>query len=324
MPFLAVRSVEEWIERFGESRKPTVLTVGNFDGVHLGHQRILHGVVERARRGNLLAAVLTFYPHPARILRPGEAPALLATLGQRLAAFEAAGVDATLVLRFDTELARVTAEDFVQRFVVGTLRARAVMVGGNFRFGYQQAGDVKLLEKVGRQWGFEVHIVAPVVEGGVVVSSTAIRQAIAEGRVEDATLLLGRPFALEGEIRPGTGQGRKLVVPTLNLVSEQEALPKKGVYATETVLEGRKYRSVTNVGVRPTFDGTRLAIESHLFNFSNNLTSGPMQILFWTRLREERKFAGPEALRDQVLKDIEKAKEYFTKMDQLRSQPQSS
>jgi riboflavin kinase / FMN adenylyltransferase len=303
-----VHSAEEWGKRFGESRKGAAVTIGNFDGVHLGHQKILRGVIERARRDHLSSAVLTFYPHPARVLRPDAAPGLLMTLEQRLAAFDSIGIEAALVLRFDAELAKVSAEEFAKRFLVDALSARAVLVGGNFRFGHRQTGDVKLLEELGRRWGFDVEVVAPVVENGVVVSSTAIRQAVREGRMDEAMGLLGRPFSLAGEIRQGTGQGRKLVVPTLNLATDQETLPKNGVYATATAIGPKIYRSVTNVGVRPTFDGQRLAIESHLFDFSEQLTSGKISVLFLARLRDERKFSGAEALREQVLKDIEQAK----------------
>jgi len=311
MALAIVNSAAEWVERLGESRKPTVVTIGNFDGIHLGHQKILNGVLERARATDLMAAVLTFYPHPSRVLRPETAPALLATLKQRLSGFEAAGTDAALVMRFDVELAKVSAEDFVRKYLVEILRARAVMVGGNFKFGHRQAGDVKLLEDLGLRWNFEVHVVPPVVADGVVVSSSAVREALGEGRVEDAARLLGRPFALEGEIRPGTGQGRKLVVPTLNLATEQECLPKNGVYATQTLVEGKTYQSATNIGVRPTFNGTRLAIESHLFDFNENLARGQMAVRFYCRLRDEQKFASPEALKKQVLRDIDRAKEYF-------------
>jgi riboflavin kinase/FMN adenylyltransferase len=311
MALAIVNSAAEWLERFGESRKPTVVTIGNFDGIHLGHLKILNGVLERARAADLMATVLTFYPHPSRVLRPEAAPALLTPLKQRLSGFEAAGLDAALVLRFDAELAKVSAEDFVQRYLVETLRARAVMVGGNFKFGHRQLGDVNLLEELGKRWGFQVHVVPPVVIDGVVVSSSAVREALREGRVDEAARLLGRPFALEGEIQPGTGQGRKLVVPTLNLATEQECLPKNGVYATQTVVQGKTYQSATNIGVRPTFNGTRLAIESHLFNFAENLTSGLMEVCLHARLRDEQKFTSPEALKVQVLKDIERAKEYF-------------
>ncbi|MGB0036157.1 MAG: bifunctional riboflavin kinase/FAD synthetase, partial [Candidatus Acidiferrales bacterium] len=313
MPLIALHSADEWIARMGDARKPTAVTIGNFDGVHLGHQRILRDVSERAQHADLMAGVLTFYPHPARVLRPAQAPSLLITLAQRLEEIAKIGMGAALVQRFDQELAKVSAEDFVRRFLVDTMRAKAVLVGDNFRFGHKQAGDVKMLTDLGRRWGFEVEVVPPVLVDGVVVSSTAIRQAAREGRMEDARKLLGRPFALEGEIRTGTGQGRKLIVPTLNLATEQETLPMNGVYATETMVEGKLFRSATNVGVRPTFDGTRLAIESHLFDFHENLTSGRMEIRFWTRLRDEQKFAGPDALREQVLRDIEKAKEFLSK-----------
>jgi riboflavin kinase / FMN adenylyltransferase len=301
-------SAEGWIERFGDSRKRTVVTIGNFDGVHLGHQKILSGLTQRARANDLESAVLTFYPHPTRVLRPDAAPTLLMTLEQRLAAFDAMGINAAMVLQFDAELAKVSAEDFARVFLVDALRAKAILVGDNFRFGNRQGGDVKLLQDIGARSDFEVQIVPPVIENGVIVSSTAVRQALREGRMEDVEPLLGRPFSLKGEIRPGTGLGRKLIVPTLNLLTEQETLPRNGVYATATVLGPKIYWSVTNVGMRPTFDGRPLAIESHLFDFSEQLTSGKMEVILLKRLRDEQKFSGPEALREQVLKDIEQAK----------------
>jgi riboflavin kinase/FMN adenylyltransferase len=308
MPLVTVHSPEEWLARFGETSARTVVTIGNFDGVHRGHQKILQGVVERARRTGAMATVLTFSPHPVRVLRPAEAPSLLATLDQRIEAFDAAGIDAAMVVRFDAQLAAMSAEDFAKRFLVETMRAEAVLVGANFRFGHLQAGDVKLLGELGARWGFEVEIVRPVVEGGVVISSSAIRQALRDGRVEDAERMLGRPYALEGEIQPGTGQGRKLIVPTLNLATEQELLPKTGVYATQVVVGGKIYGAATNVGMRPTFNGTRISIESHLFDFNEILTSGKIKVRFLARLRDEQKFSGPEALREQVLKDIEAAR----------------
>jgi riboflavin kinase/FMN adenylyltransferase len=311
MALALAHSADGWTARFGNSAKPAAVAIGNFDGVHLGHQKILSGVLRRAHREEMLAAVLTFYPHPARVLRPADAPALLMTLEQRLATIEAMGMDAVLVMRFDEELAKVSPEDFVRRILRDTMHAGAVLVGGNFRFGHRQAGDVKLLSELGRQLGLEVEIVPPVVADGIVVSSTAIRNALREGRVDDARRMLGRPFALEGEIRPGTGQGRKLVVPTLNLGTDQELLPKNGVYATEAVIDGNIYRAATNVGLRPTFDGARITIESHLFDFSESLASGRMDVRFFARLRDERKFSGPEALREQVLKDLKHAQAHF-------------
>lgn len=312
MALVTLHSAEEWKERFGKTGRRSVVTIGNFDGVHRGHQKILQSVVKRARRTGAIAAVLTFFPHPARVLKPKQTPCLLATLDQRLAAFDAAGIDAALVVRFDANLVETSAEDFARRFLVDTMRAEAVFVGANFRFGHRQTGDVKLLEEIGKQSGFEVEIVAPVIEDGAVISSSAIRQALGEGRVQDAQKMLGRPYALEGEIRTGTGQGRKLIVPTLNLATEQELLPKTGVYATEVVLGGKLYGAATNVGMRPTFDGTRIAIESHLFDFDENLTSGKMEVRFLARLRDEQKFSSFEGLLEQVLKDIVVARQYIT------------
>lgn len=311
MAFVRVDSPQAWRAQFGESARSSVVTVGNFDGVHLGHQQILGRVVERSENSRSMSAVLTFFPHPARILRPEQAPPLLATLDQRLAAFAAARIEAALVLKFDRDLAQVPAEMFVQRYLVETMRAQAILVGGNFRFGHKQAGDVALLRELGKRWNFDVEVVPPVTVDGIVVSSTAVRDAVREGRVDDARELLGRFYALAGEIRPGTGLGRKVVVPTLNLATEQELLPKLGVYATEVALDGKTYCAATNVGVRPTFDGAHTSIESHLLDFNEDRKSGPMEVRFCSRLRDERKFASPDALREQVLKDIERARDYF-------------
>ena len=317
-------TLAEWNRRYRDLPVRSAVTIGNFDGLHLGHQKILETVNRWAslkeslckKPEQFISTVLTFYPHPAKVLRPSEAPLLLSTLSQRLAGFEHAGMNAALVLTFDEQLAKVSAEDFARTYLVDTLRARAVFVGANFRFGHKQAGNVKLLEEFGQRWDFEVHVVPPVIQDGIVVSSTAVRCAVREGRMEDASRLLGRPFALAGEIKTGTGQGRKLVVPTLNLATEQECMPKNGVYATESVIAGKKYRSATNIGVRPTFDGQRLAIESHLFDFSDTLTSGTMEVRFWKRLRDEKKFSGPEALRDQVLRDNGEAQAHFASLAQ--------
>jgi len=311
MAFVRADSPQEWQARFGASGSRSIVTIGNFDGVHLGHREILQRVVAAARSSHSIAAVLTFFPHPARVLRPADAPSLLMTLGQRLGAFATLGLHAALVLKFDRELARVPAEEFVRRYIVNTMRAQAVLVGGNFRFGYQQAGDVNLLHELGKRWSFDVHIIPPVIVDGIVVSSTAVREAVRDGRMDDARKLLGRPFALAGEIRPGTGLGRKVVVPTLNLETSQELLPKRGVYASEVALDGKLYRAATNIGVRPTFDGAHTTVESHLLDFNESRTSGPMEVRFWSRLRDEIKFPGPEALREQVLKDIEQAREFF-------------
>ena len=310
MALARVNSAQEWKQRFGEARKSTVLTIGNFDGMHRGHQEILQRVIERAGQKQCMSAVLTFFPHPVSVLRPLEAPALLLTLEQRLAAFDAVGIDAALVLPFNEALSKMTAEAFVKQYLAETMRANMVLVGENFRFGHRQEGDVRKLVSLGMESGFDVEIVKSLGVDGTVVSSTAVRKALGEGRVEDAAHLLGRPFALSGHIQPGTGQGRKLVVPTLNLHTEQEMLPKTGVYVTQARVGSNLFPSVTNVGMRPTFNGLRLTIESHLFDFDQLWSSGEMEVLFLARLRDEKKFAGPDTLRAQVLKDIDQAKEF--------------
>jgi len=309
-PMARVFSAEEWVERFhqsGAKRKTTVVTIGNFDGVHLGHQAILRAAWESAGQLDGMSVALTFFPHPAKLLRPGDAPQLLMTLDQRLDAIEQLEIDATLVLRFDEQLARLSPRDFVEKYLKQTLGTWTVVYGENFRFGHKGAGDASTLYEM----GIDLRPCPPVTVNGAVVSSTEIRSAIRDGRVNEAREMLGRPYALEGEIRTGTGQGRKLVVPTLNLATDQEVLPKNGVYATEAVVAGKTYRAATNVGMRPTFDGARITIESFLLDFSEDLTSGKLDVRYWQRLRDERKFSGPAELREQVLKDIEQAKDYF-------------
>jgi riboflavin kinase/FMN adenylyltransferase len=311
MAFLAFNSLEDWVARFADARR-TSLTVGTFDGLHLGHQKILGLVRERARATGQRAAVVTFDPHPMRVLHPDRAPLLIQTLSQRLAGFEQMGLDAALVLRFDRALSLVSAEEFVARILVGGLRTEAIFVGDNFRFGHRGAGDVRQLSEFGKRDGFAVEIVPPVEVGGQMVSSTAVRGAIASGDVAAAIPLLGRAFSLTGEIRSGAGRGRTILFPTLNLAPEQELLPQLGVYATETAVAGKLYSSVTNVGTRPTFNGSGVTVESHLFGFSEEVTAGRMEVFFHTRIRDERKFSGPDALRAQIARDIEAARRFFS------------
>lgn len=316
MALIVVRSPQEWSEQPQSSARAAV-AIGNFDGVHLGHQEILKRAVQRAREKDSLSAVITFYPHPLETLRPESAPLLLMTLPQRLAALEAAGIDAALVLDFNRALSLLSPEEFVRPFLVECLRARLVLVGANFKFGHKQAGDAALLARLGGNSGFEIECIPPIRVGREIVSSSAIRAAVAEGDMARAARMLGRPYSLSGEVRSGTGMGRKLVVPTLNLSTEQELFPKAGVYATETILPAGIFRSATNVGVRPTFDGRTLAVESHLLDFSSELGQGPMEVRFWTRLRDERKFSSPDELKAQVMKDVQRARDYFRRIQRL-------
>ena len=322
--FKVLRSADDWEALYGPAQLTSVVSIGNFDGLHLGHQKILRGVAERAPAWGALAAAVTFDPHPLKVLRPEQAPPLLQTLEQKISGFVELGLDAALVLNFNSALAALSPEEFVRRTLAGPLHAKFVLVGHSFRFGHKQAGNAARLQELGAKFGFAVEIVEPVIVDGEVVSSSVVRTAVAEGRVARAARLLGRPFALTGMIRRGTGRGGSQVFPTLNLAPEQELLPKTGVYATETLVGARIYRSATNVGVRPTFDGGALSVESHLFDFSETLSGGRLEVRFWERLRDEKTFSGPEELRQQIAADLDQTREFFRRLDQSAVTPQSA
>jgi riboflavin kinase / FMN adenylyltransferase len=317
MTLRVFRSAEEW--RRSVAGAPAFFAIGSFDGIHVGHQRIFASMVEEAHAAGQWGVALTFDPHPLKLLHPHSAPPLITTLAQRLDRFQAAGLDAAVFLPFTAEFSALAPEEFAQKALAGGLCASTVYVGENFRFGHRQIGDARRLVELGDRFGFRVRVVKPVYVRGELVSSTLVRHAVAEGRVERAARMLGRPFALTGEIRPGTGQGRKLVVPTLNLSYEQELVPASGVYATEALLTGKPYRAATNVGFRPTFNGTSLTVESHLLDFSGEIAAGRMELRFCKRLRDEMKFPSPDDLRRQVLRDVARASEFFSRLDRRRA-----
>jgi riboflavin kinase/FMN adenylyltransferase len=299
----------------------SVIAIGNFDGIHLGHQRLLEYCIALARESGAVATALTFEPPPLKVLRPEAAPLRISTNEQRMEWFAALGMEAAVVLPFTMELSRLAPEDFVDEILVSQLKVRAVVVGDNFRFGHKQAGDVKFLRGLGMRDGFDVIVHEPVVKDGEIVSSTAIRKLISRGDVTRAARMLGRAFALTGEVVAGTGTGRKFTFPTLNLRPEQELLPAKGVYITRTVLEGEpsSHRSVTNVGMRPTFNGTGLTVETHLLDYSGNFSPKRIEVRFWKKLREEKKFSVPEELKSQIAKDIGKANGFFARLRKMRA-----
>jgi len=299
----------------------SVIAIGNFDGIHLGHQRLLEYCIGLAKETGAVATALTFEPPPLKVLRPEVAPPRISTNQQRLEWFEALGMQAAVVLPFTKELSLLAPEDFVDEILVRQLQVRAVVVGDNFRFGHRQGGDVKFLRELGMRDGFDVIVHEPVVVDGKVVSSTMIRKLIAEGDVTRAARMLGRAFALTGEVVPGTGTGRKFTFPTLNLRPEQELLPAKGVYITRTVLENElnSHRSVTNVGMRPTFNGTGLTVETHLLDYSGNFSPKRIEVRFWKKLREEKKFGGPEELKAQIAKDIGRANAFFARLRRVKT-----
>ncbi len=317
----AFSSSQAWASRYATFGHTSVLAIGNFDGIHLGHQAILRATVERARALNAVSTALTFDPSPRKVLRPESAPPRLSTNAQRMEWFDALGLEAVVVLPFTLDLARLSPAEFVEQILVRDLQVKAILVGENFRFGHKQAGDVKLLSELGAKHGFDVVIVPPVVYRGEVVSSTIIRREVAEGDVSHAARLLGRPFALTGEVVSGTGTGRRFTFPTLNLAAEQELLPARGVYVTRTCLEGetRSHRSVTNIGMRPTFNGSSLSVETHLLDVELATKPNRIEVRFWKRLREEKKFSGPEELRAQIATDIARANKFFSRLRHSRA-----
>jgi riboflavin kinase/FMN adenylyltransferase len=294
----------------------TVVTIGNFDGVHAGHRQLLRRVVELGREHNLKPAVLTFDPHPTRVVAPERAPRLLTTMKERVALIREQGIEEVVVLPFTEDVARLSPEEFVEQVLVAKLHAKIVMVGDNFRFGHKQAGDIKTLSELGVRFGFQTHVVDAVRRRGRVVSSSVIRQLIEKGDVAMAGRLLERPYALEGDVVSGHGIGSKQTVPTLNLGTPAEVIPANGVYITRTRdLETNDcWNSITNVGTRPTFEGNNLTIETFLLSTFEGLTPGCISVEFFRRVREERKFDSAEALKQQIFRDVDRAQTFFRRL----------
>jgi riboflavin kinase/FMN adenylyltransferase len=305
------RSLDEVPADFG----PSALTIGNFDGVHLGHRRILRRLRQLADAHGWKPSVLTFDPHPLRVVAPERAPHLMTSPERRARLMRDEGIEQVLILPFTPELAQVSPEDFVRRIVSGRLGARAVLVGDNFRFGHRHAGDVRLLEALGRELGFLTEIVPAVGCRGRTVSSSGIRELVQAGKVALAGRFLQHPYALEDDVVTGRGVGSKQTVPTLNLEPGAELVPARGVYVTRTTaLEDSPSRwdSITNVGYRPTFgDSDRLTVETFLLEPLTGPPPRRIRVEFLWRVRDERKFESPEALRTQILRDVAAAQRYF-------------
>jgi riboflavin kinase / FMN adenylyltransferase len=290
----------------------TVLTLGVFDGLHLGHQRIMQTVVESARAIRAVPTVITFDPHPRAVLHPENAPPLLQTLDQRLANFEVLGIEQAIVIRFDRKFAGIDAESFLRDIVHERLQAREVFLGKGFFFGKNRGGNIALLREMSRRLGFFADEVPEVRLRGQRISSSKIRQLLAEGKVNLARRMLGRPYGVEGQIVHGFERGRTIGFPTANLKPHNRVIPKFGVYATATLIAGEWRRSITNVGVRPTFDGDpEPSIESYIFNFDGDLYGDVLRVRFLHRLRDERKFAGIDELKAQIERDTRRALVYF-------------
>jgi riboflavin kinase/FMN adenylyltransferase len=297
------RTVQE-----AEGFAPSAVTIGNFDGVHIGHQHLIGEVLDLARKFDAKPTVLTFDPHPARVVAPERAPRLLTTSEERIALLKRYGIEQVLLLPFTPEISRFTPEQFVEQIVAKTLRAKAVVVGDNFRFGFRQSGDTNTLAELGRCHGYETHVQGAVTCRRQMVSSSAVRALIDAGNVSLACRFLNRPYALEGDVVHGHGIGSKQTVPTLNLKTSAEVLPANGVYITRT---SNRWNSITNVGVRPTFGGHALTIETFLLDPFDGETPSTIRVEFLRRVREERKFESPEALKAQIFRDVARAKAYF-------------
>ncbi|HUD67046.1 MAG TPA: bifunctional riboflavin kinase/FAD synthetase [Candidatus Sulfotelmatobacter sp.] len=298
---------------------PTLVSVGNFDGVHRAHAHVLREIVARARQSGAKAVAVTFEPHPARILRPESGLKLLTPTPEKLRLLEDTGIDAVLLLPFGRDLSLMTPRQFAERILKKKLHAREVYEGYNFRFGHKAAGDMNLLSELGREMGFEVKVYPEMTLRGEHVSSSQIRKLLREGRVSRARHLLARPFCLLSTPGRGRGYGSKYTVPTINLARYEELVPNDGVYITCTRVGAEQFDSVTNVGNRPTFGVESFAVETHLLNF-HPLELTPeteVEIYFLNRLRDEIKFPSVEALREQIANDVKKARRYFRLMRRL-------
>lgn len=312
------RSSREARGHFG----PCAVTIGNFDGVHCGHRKLIGEVIRLSREQKIKPAALTFDPHPARVLAPDRAPRLLSTVEQRCRWMGEAGLEEIMILPFDRELAALTPEQFVQQILIDTLQARAVVVGDNFHFGNKQAGNTQVLAELGRRYGFAAHALHAVEWRGLTISSSAIRRLIQAGAVAKAARLLGRFFALEGEIVRGLGIGSKQTVPTLNLATVAEVLPAQGVYVSHTYdLDSyRQWPSITNIGNRPTFNGSDVSIESYLLEPIEGDPPHRIRLELTHRIREERRFESAQALKAQILRDVERAKVWHSRYLSIRGQ----
>jgi riboflavin kinase/FMN adenylyltransferase len=295
--------------------RPTILTLGVFDGLHLGHQRIMHTVTARAIETKSVPTAITFDPHPRAVLFPENTPPLLQTLDQRLAAFAVLGIEQAIVIAFNKNFAAQNAEIFLREILHDRLNAKEVYLGKGFAFGKNRGGNIQLLRQMSKELGFFADEVAEVCLRGTRISSSKIRELLAEGKVNRARAMLGRPYGIEGQIIRGDQRGRTIGFPTANLKPKNRVIPKYGVYATANLIGGVWRRSITNVGVRPTFDGDKEpSIESYIFDFGGDLYGDVLRVRFLHRIRDERKFNGIEELKTQIQLDSNRALDYFKRL----------
>jgi riboflavin kinase/FMN adenylyltransferase len=293
-------------------QRPTVLTLGVFDGLHLGHQLIMRTVVERARETGSVPTVITFDPHPRAVLHPESSPPLLQTLDQKVEGFGVLGIEQTIVIRFDEEFSKTRAADFLTDVVKDRLHAKEVYLGRGFAFGHNREGNIELLRRVSQDLGFFADEVPEVQFRNQRVSSSKVRSLLVEGKVNLARRLLGRPYGVEGRVERGAERGAGLGFPTANLHPRNRVIPKNGVYVTGTLIDGQWRRSVTNVGVRPTFGAdAEPSVETFVMHWAGDLYGDVVRVRFLHRLRDERKFGSIEELKAQIENDVKRAQSYF-------------
>ena len=293
-----------------------VLTIGNFDGVHRGHLALFDKVKARAKAIGGQSAVMTFEPHPLKVVKPGNGPRLITPTDQKLELIWKAGVEALICLPFNTEFAAVSAQDFVQVILVDSIGIKEIVVGYDYTFGHNREGNIPLLQRMGEDLGFKVHIVGPVQIGDTLVSSTSIRRLVQEGHLQEAKRLLGRNYQIHGTVMRGQNRGARLLgFPTANLELVDELFPKAGVYAVTVIIDGKSYQGVTNIGYNPTFGQNRLTIETHVLDFSEDLLGKTIKVNFVERLRDEKPFPDVQALSEQIRQDIQDARKLLNTPD---------
>ena len=304
-----------------EIQRPSVLTLGVFDGLHLGHQLIMRTVVHRARVVGAVPTVITFDPHPRAVLHRATSPPLLQTFDQKIEAFGVLGIEQTIVIRFDKQFAQVTAEKFLRDVVVERLHAMEVYLGRGFAFGHNREGNIDFLRSASERMGFFADEVPEVKLRGQRISSSAIRRLLSEGRVNLARRMLGRPYGVEGQVVHGAERGRVLGFPTANLQPRNRVIPRSGVYVTASLIEGKWRRSVSNIGVRPTFNDKEVepSIETFVIDWSGDLYGDVLRVRFLHRIREERRFGSIEDLKRQIEIDRKVAERYFERSGVKRS-----
>lgn len=289
-----------------------VLTIGNFDGVHKGHLVLFEKVKDRAKAIGGQSAVMTFEPHPIKVMRPGNGPLLITPTKQKLDLISHAGIDLILCIPFTPQFASISAEDFVQDILVDMLGIKEIVVGYDYTFGYRRLGNIRLLQEMGDKLGFQVHVVDPVRLDDTLVSSTSIRKFVQEGKLSEAKKLLGRDYQIRGTVVKGKNRGGRLLgFPTANLRLIDELIPKGGVYAVTVMVNDKTYYGVTNIGYNPTFGDDALSVETHLLDFSEDILDKTIKVNFIQRLRDEKTYRNAKELADQIAQDILKAKELF-------------